>query len=62
LAMQVREQVMCDRLIANRETSRNILYKDHERRQRRVEKAEKRLAAKNKIPPNIPDKSTNTPK
>ena len=58
LAMHVHDLVMCDRLIANRETSRNTLYKDHERRQRRAEKANKKaLGTKSNAVAGMPDTS-----
>jgi hypothetical protein len=61
LAMHVHDLVMCDRLIANRESSRNILYKDHERRQRRAEKANKK-ALQSKPAPEVPDSSNKVSK
>lgn len=56
VAMQARELVLSDRLIANRETSRNILYRDHERRLRKAEKAKKHDAGKPPAP-DEPDSS-----
>lgn len=62
LAIGVRDLVMCDRLIANCETSRNILYKDHERRKRRAEKAKKVIEHGTNPPPSSPDIGTKAPK